>query len=450
MATIRDHLKQILPPPVSSFMREVNTIHRKLDNLGNMILEQEAIYDQTITQNLVELKTMIKDLTLLMKALQEKVQSLENDIEAIKLYQVESQENVNEQFAEQTKYIRVLDSTVADTKGQMEHDITAIKKRCGVLETRERKLLQDKRFLEQILLGRVPNFSEVALELTNHCGYNCIICPREQMSRERGIMSDESIRIVAERLCNQAEKEFILWTDGMGEVMLLDDFFKKIRLIKSCMPNATPYVVTTLGYEKDDSYWSELLQVGVKRIMLSIYGYDAKAYQLLHGVDRYELVISNLERLLEKNRMLGNPVEIMVSTENFGKGFFDALEKFNYEKHSQLRESFISDLKQRYPQVIIFKRTIHNRGRAFHFVTPKAGIKRCFIDDYPTRQNKLYVTWDLKVLPCPMIFNNEIIFGDLKKQSLEEIYNGEAYISFLSALRAGNLQDYQSCQNCNM
>lgn len=450
MAAIWNYLKRVLPPPVNSFMREINTINRKLDDLGNAILEQEGIYDQTIAQSSTELAVMITDLTHLIKALQQEVRSLKTDIEAVKLFQMEFQENVNDWFAKQAEFMGTLDSTVSDMKGQMERDVTAIKKRCSALELRERKLLRDKRFLEQMLLGKVPNFSEIALELTNHCGYNCIICPREQMSRERGIMSNESIGIVAKRLQDQVKKEFILWTDGMGEVMILDDFFDKIRLIKTHMPNALPYVVTTLGYKKEESYWDELLQVGIKRIMISIYGYDDKTYQLLHGVDRHGLVLSNLERLFEKERLLGNPVEIMVSVENFGKEFFAGFEHFDYEKHSQLREQFVSTLKKKYPEVMIFKRTIHNRGQAFHFAAPKVGIKKCFIDDYPTRQNKLYITWDLKVLPCPMIFNNEIVFGDLKEQSLEEIYNGEAYRTFLNALQSGDLHNYQSCQNCNM
>lgn len=407
----------MLPPPTNSFMREINALKH------TVFIFQEG--QDRINQQIAQQITLIKAIE----------QMIVTNNQAIEQIIATNSQKINQ--------------VITDAKKQTDQKLVTITRHCNALDNREKQLLRDKRFLEQTIFGEVPNFEQVLLELTNHCAYNCFFCPRQQMQRARGVMSDESIRVVAQRLGIQTKKNIIVWTDGMGEVMLLKEFFDKVRLIKSVMPNARPYVVTTLGYEKADAYWDEFLQIGIKRMQVSIYGYDKETYLLLHGVDRLELVLSNLSCLIAKNEALGNPLEIQLSVEDFGREFFDRFEHFDYEKHVALREQFISELKE-HSGIMILRRKIHNRGRAFHFANPQLNIKRCFVEDYPTRQNKLYITWDLNVLPCPMIFDNEIVFGNLKDQSLEEIYTGDTFKKFVEQLRSGNFGDYPSCKNCNL
>ena len=64
------------------------------------------------------------------------------------------------------------------------------------------------------------------------------------------------------------------------------------------------------------------------------------------------------------------------------------------------------------------------------------------------RENILNITWDLNVIPCCYDFNATIPFGNLRKQSLEEIFSSSEYLTFVFAHRTDNLAAYPVCQNC--
>ena len=418
ISKIKDLLKHVFPPPTKSFMREIDMLNSRLSEIDRAIANKAGSIHNDIAllrQEQAKIKKSVDD--------------LRGDLQRLERIQKDCVAKIDREAADNKKKLQQLD------------------KRCSTLSYRESRLLQDKRFIEQSVFGQVPNYIEVGLELTNYCGYNCVFCPREQMTRPKGVMSEEDIRLVASRLGVQASKKMVVWTDGMGEVLLLDDFFDKIRQIRQCMPNCMPIVVSTLGYEKDDAFWDEFLRVGIKRIQVSIYGYDDETYKLLHGADRLQLVRKNLDTLIEKNEALGGPIEIVVGVEDFGQEFFEQ-RGLDYARQTELRERFEGGLKD-HPSVRVIRRTLHNRGQAFHFAAPNEGVKKCFIDPYPMRENKLYVTWDLNVIPCPMVFNNEIVLGNLREQSLEEIYTSKTYLDFIRHLRTNQLQDYPSCRNCN-
>ena len=54
-----------------------------------------------------------------------------------------------------------------------------------------------------------------------------------------------------------------------------------------------------------------------------------------------------------------------------------------------------------------------------------------------------------KVVPCCFDYNADIVFGDLRTQSIKEIYESEEYRNFLDAHRKGDLDAYPLCKNCD-
>ena len=64
------------------------------------------------------------------------------------------------------------------------------------------------------------------------------------------------------------------------------------------------------------------------------------------------------------------------------------------------------------------------------------------------RKNILNITWDLNVIPCCFDFNATIRFGNLRNQTLEEIFLSPEYLSFVIAHKSNELSAYSVCQNC--
>ena len=49
-------------------------------------------------------------------------------------------------------------------------------------------------------------FTEVNIELTNHCNFNCWFCPRHAMSREKGMMDYEQFK---QMILNLSSADFL-------------------------------------------------------------------------------------------------------------------------------------------------------------------------------------------------------------------------------------------------
>lgn len=61
----------------------------------------------------------------------------------------------------------------------------------------------------------------------------------------------------------------------------------------------------------------------------------------------------------------------------------------------------------------------------------------------------LSITVDGRVLSCFEDFNENLVFGDLKKQTLSEIWNSMAYSDFRKKLKMGMRHKFKPCDGCN-
>ena len=92
---------------------------------------------------------------------------------------------------------------------------------------------------------------------------------------------------------------------------------------------------------------------------------------------------------------------------------------------------------------------LHNFGDGRDYNDPHADKSICsVVSGY--RRKHLNVTWDLKVVPCCFDYDSQIIFGDLRKQAIREIYESDEYLTFINAHATRNLDAYPLCQSCDM
>ena len=92
---------------------------------------------------------------------------------------------------------------------------------------------------------------------------------------------------------------------------------------------------------------------------------------------------------------------------------------------------------------------LHNFGDGRNYFAPDRDTTVCSVVNGERREH-LNVSWNLKVLPCCFDYNGDIVYGDLREQSIFEIYHGEKYQKFIASHRAGNLDDYPLCKGCNV
>ncbi len=155
-------------------------------------------------------------------------------------------------------------------------------------------------------------FTEVNIEVTNVCNFDCWFCPRAAMSRSKGFMTLEQFKGLIDHL---QEKDFIqeIAIAGIGEPTLHRDIIQMISYIKE---NTGFSAVLTTNASKfgDELFIEKLLDTGLDKLTISFRISDPiKNKSSLPSYLDHEGYINNLLNLIDKNQKLGIHTEIELS-----------------------------------------------------------------------------------------------------------------------------------------
>ncbi len=279
-------------------------------------------------------------------------------------------------------------------------------------------------------------FSEIRIENTNRCGYHCFFCPREELTRTQGVMPVDDLTLILERV---GTHEGLVDLHGFGEPLLDKSLPEKIALIAARWPLAEPRFYSTLGVKVPPGYFARLVEAGLRHVEVSFYGFDAESYRQAHGSDKYEVARENLAGLCAAQHASGGKLKVVVRA---------------FPKHEAIQQpgatperleafhQWLDDLGVE----ILRERDLHNYGNGRGYNEAGKEIPCSVVWGY--RRRILQVTWDLWVIPCCFDFNAEVKFGNLRTQSLEEIFLGSDYSEFIQDHLEERLEKYPVCMQC--
>lgn len=277
-------------------------------------------------------------------------------------------------------------------------------------------------------------FDELRIENTNRCGYRCFFCPRDKHTRTQGVMPISDLELVLDRI---GTHEGRMDLHGFGEPLLDPFLLDKVALVTRRWPAVHTRIFTSLGVPVEEGYFDELFKAGLGEVHVSFYGFDAVTYQQTHGVDRYDLARRNLERLSAASCKLGKRAVIVRS--------FPDHETVHQPGTSSKRRDELRNWLDRL-SVGQIRRPLHNHGNGRQYNPARSGSLCSIVNGY--RRRILEVTWDLYVIPCTFDFNAEVRFGNLRHQSLREIFEGEPYARFIRSHVEDRLRNYPVCEAC--
>ncbi|WDE05709.1 radical SAM protein [Thalassomonas viridans] len=280
------------------------------------------------------------------------------------------------------------------------------------------------------------DFEEIRIENTNHCGYKCFFCPREELTRDKGYMSVEQLELIVERIGPYQGKVDL---HGFGEPLLDKSLAEKARVIKNRWPEASSRIISTLGVPLSDAMIDDIARSGLDTIEVSLYGVDEESYKTAHGVNKFERVKKNIERIMTRVRALGSDLQLVIR---------------EFPTHDEVTQpGYVESKKQTLAQwlheqgVKVFRQNvIHNYGGGRAYNKPETkGV--CSVA-WGFRKRILQITWDLDVIPCCFDSNSTIKFGNLKDKSLAAIFAGEEYKRFIQAHIDNDIAEYEVCVKC--
>ncbi|MBI5598481.1 MAG: SPASM domain-containing protein [Deltaproteobacteria bacterium] len=266
---------------------------------------------------------------------------------------------------------------------------------------------------------------QVRIENTNLCNAFCTMCPREQLSRPRGTMDMPLYTRVVRELASGGIKELHL--QGYGEPFIDKTIIEKIRLAKEC---AVPYTfMVTNASLLTESVCRELLDSGLDKLKISFYGLTKGEYESVHRGLSFEEVARNVEGLVRLKKKLGRKTPV-ISLKYIGK--FSKFLLFTFRWGLKTQVSYAR---------------LHNYGYGRKFNDPKTNKKNrtCPIVTRPIMQ----VLWDGLVVPCCYDFDGRMVLGDLSRQSVREVWNGERYGRFREIHRKREYAKLSVCLHCD-
>ena len=265
---------------------------------------------------------------------------------------------------------------------------------------------------------------QVRIENTTLCNAECVMCPREKLTRPQGTMSLHTFKIILDECAKKGTREVHL--EGFGEPFLDKDIFEKIRYAKERGIERT--LIVTNGSTLSRTQASRLIDSGLDRLKVSFYGTNREEYEAVHLKLRYERVRENIIRLSKMKRERRSP-KPKVSIKFIGS-------LFKYPKF------LIQWL--RYGKVEFYR--FHNYGTGRNYVKVKMGKgRRCPMVNAPIMQ----ILWNGDVVPCCYDFNGEMLLGNVLKEGVEGVWRGRAYEEFREVHRRGEFEKLPICLMCD-
>jgi radical SAM protein with 4Fe4S-binding SPASM domain len=265
---------------------------------------------------------------------------------------------------------------------------------------------------------------QIILETINICDAHCVICPREKFTQKPQAMDMGLFKKIIDDAA-QYNLESID-TCGFGECFLDRTIFEKFAYIRHMLPKAKIYVSTT-GFHMDKDKWESVINY-IDILKLSIYGYTPETYEAFHrGKIKHEGVMENILGFL--NYKNGHPYTI---------GLFVETELNQHEK-----DDWINMWEPKLDEVFVWKPHNWVNGREYR----KVDQTRQTTCGRP-HNGPMYVHADGTVSPCCWDIHKQIKLGDLKEQTIEEIYKGQPYKALRHAHEKGFFGNH-ICRDCD-
>jgi len=271
------------------------------------------------------------------------------------------------------------------------------------------------------------------IETTNFCNLNCPMCVAKD-TREQGFLDIDFLKRIIRENKKVLSRQFI-WLHFNGEPLLHPHLSEIIKILKK---NRIRTRFSTNAVLLNKKKALELMEAGLDYIVFSIDGYIKKSYENIKLGANFEKVEDNIRNFLEIKKDKGFKTKTQVQ-------FIKMKENKGEEK------LFINKWRKTDINYINIKSFCSRAGKVYgmdRFIDISTLIKRikrrlpCFYF-----WETLVILWNGKVICCCQDLLGELEVGDLKKETLIDIWNSPKLIE----LRKKQLEnDFSTgpCRDC--
>lgn len=266
---------------------------------------------------------------------------------------------------------------------------------------------------------------EVRYEPTNLCNAHCIMCPREKMDRQTGIMDQEKYEASIDEVVELGATRVTL--TGFGEPMLDRKLEEKVDYAKR---KGLKVHIITNGSVLTMQRSVGLLLAGLDEIRISFYGTRQESYESVMRQLDFRRASDNLENLIFARNTGAHKTKIMLSFLVMPENEKDV-------------EMFKCRWESKVDSIEIWKPHNWSDGREYRI---RMGEKNtCGRPE----NGPLQIQWNGDVIPCCYDYNNSMVLGNAFEQSVVDILKGEKYEALREAHRKKEFERFPFCNNCD-
>jgi radical SAM protein with 4Fe4S-binding SPASM domain len=277
-----------------------------------------------------------------------------------------------------------------------------------------------------------PFPAEIQIETNTACNATCVMCPYPEVTREieQGRMDLPLYQKIldecaAERGLTRIEP--FLNNEPFTDVRMVD----WIRFAKRTVPHAV-VTVTTNGSLLFPRITDRLIHSGLDAIWFSFNGATRDTYEKIMGLS-YDDVKANIDYLLDVRppslRVFTNMIDTVPMSGEIA-------ENIRYWQ-SRGVQSGSSPFVNRAGNVSNFAELNYRP----HAPGPARLCELLY--------HKMYIGWNGDALLCCMDWRRRVILGNVREQSVREIWNGEPYRRYRRLQEEGRIEELELCSTCS-
>lgn len=316
---------------------------------------------------------------------------------------------------------------------------------------------------------------EIYLEVTNRCNLRCAMCPQSFGMQERfhDLTWERFLELIA-----QFPRVRRAVLHGIGEPLLNPHLSRMIAHLKQ---RGAYVLFNSNGLLLRGRRARELAASGLDELRVSIDGGTPETYQAVRGVDGFERILGNLRRFTALKAALGvDSPRVSLWLTGMKTNIGELPQLVRVAAASGVAEVYLQRLVHSERGLATREQALFGRASAADRAAmdeaaelarelgvvlwgsgeagPREPADRPQAGDRPWQGcfrpwRLIYITANGAALPCCIspftgVPYREIVLGNLNRQTLHEVWEGDAYRSWRAAMRSG--QPPAACAGCGV
>ena len=273
--------------------------------------------------------------------------------------------------------------------------------------------------------GAVKHPAIFQIETTNVCNMRCAHCPRSRMTRRVGHMDLSLFKLIVERDMGATVK---VGLHILGEPTLHPDLVEMVACLTAA---GIVSELATNGLALSAKLALGLMAAGLDTIWFSLDAACPETYAQVRSSPCYSTVVRNVERFLDLKMKARNPVRVVLQM----------------VEHPWLQAGESEEFLRRWsiPGVdrVAVKFLDSWAGTLFEHEVAAPGHRHPCAEPF----QRVAVLQDGSVVPCCRDWDGKYVYGNLKKESLAEVWAGPRVAALREEMESGHWVS-EPCASC--